>query len=71
MSQIHQIKCGNVNCYIIENGTSGILVDTGKKEFIGKVIDTCKFYSVKNSLAFWLLLLKIYLFIYLFIHSFI
>ena len=47
MSQIHQIKCGNVNCYIIENGTSGILVDTGKKEFIGKVIDTCKFYSVK------------------------
>lgn len=47
MSGIHQIKCGNVNCYIIENGTNGILVDTGKKEFFEKVIESCKFYNVK------------------------
>lgn len=47
MSEIHRIKCGNVNCYIIENGTNGILVDTGKREFIGKVIEACKFYHVK------------------------
>lgn len=47
MSGIHQIKCGNVNCYIIENGTNGILVDTGKKEFFGKVIESCKLYNVK------------------------
>lgn len=47
MSGIHQIKCGNVNCYIIENGTNGILVDTGKKEFFEKVIEPCKFYNVK------------------------
>ena len=38
MSKIHRIKCGNVNCHIIDNGTSGILVDTGKKEFLDKVI---------------------------------
>lgn len=47
MSEIHRIKCGNVNCYIIENGTNGILVDTGKKEFIDKVIESCKSYNVK------------------------
>lgn len=47
MSEIHRIKCGNVNCYIIENGTNGILVDTGKKEFIGKVVESCKSYNVK------------------------
>lgn len=47
MSEIHRIKCGNVNCYIIENGTNGILVDTGKKEFIDKVIGSCRSYNVK------------------------
>lgn len=34
MSEIHRIKCGNVNCYIIENGTNGILVDAGKKSLL-------------------------------------
>lgn len=29
MSEIHRIKCGNGNCYIISNGKDGILVDTG------------------------------------------
>lgn len=47
MSAIHRIKCGNGNCYIVENGTNGILVDTGKKEFINKVIEQCKVYHVK------------------------
>lgn len=47
MSKIHRIKCGNGNCYIVENGTSGILVDTGKKEFVDKVIGACKFYNVQ------------------------
>lgn len=39
VSEIHRIKCGNGNCYIIENGTNGILVDTGKKEFIDNVLE--------------------------------
>lgn len=47
MNEIHRIKCGNGNCYIIENGTDGILVDTGKKEFAKQVIEQCKFYNVK------------------------
>lgn len=47
MSEIHRIKCGNGNCYIIENGTNAILVDTGKKEYVNKVLKACKPYSVK------------------------
>ncbi len=47
MSEIHRIKCGNGNCYVIENGTNGILVDTGKKEFIDKVMEACKACHVK------------------------
>ena len=47
MSEIHRIKCGNGNCYIVENGTSGILVDTGKKEFVNQVTEACKAYHVK------------------------
>lgn len=47
MSEIHRIKCGNGNCYIVENGTSGVLVDTGKKEYIDKVIEQCRAYHVK------------------------
>lgn len=47
MSEIHRIKCGNGNCYIVENGTAGILVDTGKREFINRVIEACKAYHIK------------------------
>lgn len=46
MSEVHRIKCGNGNCYII-NGACGILVDTGKKEFLQRVIDACRQYNVK------------------------
>lgn len=47
MSEIHRIKCGNGNCYIIENGVDGILVDTGKKEFVNRVMEACRKYHVK------------------------
>lgn len=47
MSEIHRIKCGNGNCYIVENGTAGILIDTGKREFINQVIEACKAYHIK------------------------
>lgn len=47
MSEVHRIKCGNGNCYIIENGACGILVDTGKKEFLHRVVESCKQYNVK------------------------
>jgi len=47
MGGIHRIKCGNVNCHIIESGTGGILIDTGKKEYISQVMEACKTYRVK------------------------
>ena len=47
MSEVHRIKCGNGNCYIIENGTNGVLVDTGKREFAERVIEQCRAYNVK------------------------
>ncbi len=47
MTEIHRIKCGNGNCYIVENGTVGILVYTGKREFANRVIEACKAYHVK------------------------
>lgn len=47
MTEIHRIKCGNGNCYIIENGSSGVLVDTGKKEYAAKVLEVCRRYNVK------------------------
>lgn len=47
MSEVHRIKCGNGNCYIVENGTNAILVDTGKKEYVDRVLKACKMYAVK------------------------
>ena len=47
MNKIHRIKCGNGNCYIIENGSNGILVDTGKREFVNQVIAACKTYNIR------------------------
>ncbi|MDE7231319.1 MAG: MBL fold metallo-hydrolase [Oscillospiraceae bacterium] len=47
MTEIHRIKCGNGNCYIIENGSSGVLIDTGKKEYAAKVLEACRGYNVK------------------------
>lgn len=47
MCEIHRIKCGNVNCYILKNGSSAILVDTGKKEHLKQVLEACKAFRVK------------------------
>lgn len=42
MSEIHRIKCGNGNCYIIESGSGGVLVDTGKREYADRVAEQCR-----------------------------
>ena len=47
MCEIHRIKCGNVNCYILKNGSSAILVDTGKKEHFQQVLEACRAFRVK------------------------
>lgn len=46
-SMVHRIKCGNVNCYLVSDGISGILVDTGKKEHLDVVIEACMPYKIK------------------------
>lgn len=50
MSSVHRIKCGNGNCYIVEsikNPANAILVDTGKREYVNRVLQMCKPYSIK------------------------
>ncbi|MCI9586934.1 MAG: MBL fold metallo-hydrolase [Oscillospiraceae bacterium] len=47
MSEIHRIRCGNVNCYIVENGSGGVLVDTGRREFARRVLEACRRYRVR------------------------
>lgn len=47
MGEIHRIRCGNVNCYIVENGSGGVLVDTGRREFARRVLEACRRYRVR------------------------
>ena len=47
MSEIHRIRCGNVNCYIVENGSGGVLVDPGRREFARRVLEACRRYRVR------------------------
>lgn len=44
---IQRICCGNVNCYLISNGKTGILVDTGRKKYRQKILDALKPYDVR------------------------
>lgn len=47
MTEIHRIKCGNVNCYIAESESGGVLIDTAKKEYLDKVTEACRYYHVR------------------------
>ena len=47
MSEVHRIPCGNVNCYLIENGDAAILVDTGRREHVHRVLEACRPRPVK------------------------
>jgi hydroxyacylglutathione hydrolase len=47
MSKVQRIKCGNVNCYIVSDGASGILIDTGMRENLDTVVEACKHYNIK------------------------
>ena len=38
MSTVQRIKCGLVNCYIVSDGDSAILIDTGKKDNLDTVV---------------------------------
>lgn len=47
MEQIQRIVCGNVNCYLISNGSCAILVDTGREKHQQKVLDACRPYQIR------------------------
>lgn len=47
MSTVERIKCSNVNCYIVSDGDSGVLIDTGRKKYLDAVISACKPYKIK------------------------
>ncbi len=41
MVKIQRIKCGNGNCYIIEENENAILVDTARPKYRDKVLSAC------------------------------
>lgn len=47
MCKIHRIVCGNGNCYIVEGGDGAVLVDTGKREYLEKVLAACRPYKIR------------------------
>ena len=47
MTQIHWIKCKTDNCYVVENGSDAILVDTGSAISYNKVLEECSKYNMK------------------------
>lgn len=47
MSEIHQIKYGNVNCYIVSNGSNAILVDTGREKYKEKILKKCRNFNIR------------------------
>ncbi len=47
MTQIHWVKCKTDNCYVVENGSDAILVDTGSAISCDKVLEECSKYNMK------------------------
>lgn len=47
MAEIKRIRCGNVNCYLIEDHGKAILVDTGRIGYEEKVLNQCRKTSVQ------------------------
>ena len=47
MSHIERIQCGNGNCYLVTDGESAILVDTGRTKFREKILAKCRGKNVR------------------------
>ena len=42
MIKVQCLKCGNVNCYIIEENGNAVLVDTARPKYKDKVLEACR-----------------------------
>ncbi|MDO5300169.1 MAG: MBL fold metallo-hydrolase [Clostridia bacterium] len=47
MEQIHRVRCGTVNCYIIQNGSVAVLVDTGMKKHRERILKACSPFDIR------------------------
>lgn len=47
MIKIHRIKCGNGNCYVLEENGNAVLVDTGRIEYQKMIEEKIRLFPVK------------------------
>lgn len=47
MVKVQRIKCGNGNCYIIEENGNAILVDTARLKYRDKILSACRKVNIK------------------------
>ncbi len=47
MEIIHQIHCGSVNCFLIRNGHTAVLVDTGRLKYRNLILRACEDLQVR------------------------
>ena len=47
MVKVQRIKCGNGNCYIIEEKENAVLVDTARQKYCDKVLLACRKVNIK------------------------
>lgn len=47
MSNIEVVKCGSVNCFVIEGSLGAVLVDTGVEKYREYLLDKVKQYNIK------------------------
>jgi len=47
MSKIERIKCGNGNCFLVEEEDNAILVDTSRIKYKDMILEKCKGHNVR------------------------
>ncbi|MDE6608257.1 MAG: MBL fold metallo-hydrolase [Lachnospiraceae bacterium] len=46
MVEIHRVVSGNVNCYIVAENGSAILIDTGRRKYREKILKKCREFPI-------------------------
>lgn len=47
MEQIRRIRCGLVNCYIVQGDGAAILVDTGMEKYRQRLLEACRPFDIR------------------------